>query len=302
VLLPLDVRSAAGSSLAVQSGHEVGLIGVGILGRAVAETLLASGTPLTVHDIRPDAVAGLEGLGASVVQSVADVALASDRVLILVQTDDQCIDVARELFPALKDGSIVAVQSTISPETARELGAAAASHGVSLIEAALAGNGAEGVREGTILVLAGGATAAIDAFRPIFAAFSSNVVVAGDLGAASVLKLAHNLLVYLNYVAVVEAVELARAAGVRDGLVAEITERTGTLSPQERVFHDIYERRRLHAGDEAERAEFETYAALFEKDLRLALRLAVEHGLQLSGARAALGQGDQMYSGGRRGR
>lgn len=281
----------------MHSGHEIGLIGVGILGRAVAETLLASGTPVTVHDIRPDAVAGLEDLGASVVHSVAAVARASDRVLILVQTDEQCMDVAHELFPALKDGSIVAVQSTISPDTAHELGTAAAYHGVSLIEAALAGNGAEGVREGTILVLAGGATAAIDAFRPIFAAFSASVVVAGDVGAASVLKLAHNVLVYLNYMAVVEAVELARAAGVRDGLVAEITERTGTLSPQERVFHDIYERRRLDAGDAAERAEFETYAALFEKDLRLALRLAAAHGLQLSGARAALGQADEMYSG-----
>ena len=95
---------------------------------------------------------------------------------------------------------------------------------------------------------------------------------AGPLGAGSTVKLAHNVMVYLGYLSALEAVELAHAAGVADGLVREITLASGTLFAQSEVWLDIYERRRIDPGDEAEQATFHTYAALLDKDMRAALR------------------------------
>src|SRR5690606_28203363 len=80
-------------------------------------------------------------------------------------------------------------------------------------------------------------------------------------------------LVGLGIPGATEAVELARAAGVRDGLVAEVTRATGALSTQSDVFLEISERRRRDPGPPHEQDAFRTYSALLEKDLRAAVEL-----------------------------
>jgi 3-hydroxyisobutyrate dehydrogenase-like beta-hydroxyacid dehydrogenase len=103
------------------------------------------------------------------------------------------------------------------------------------------------------------------------------------------------VMVYLGYQSVLEAVELARAAGVADGLVKQVTSASGSLSPQSEVWLDIYERRRVDPGDAAEQATFATYAALLEKDLRAAAALAEVHGLDLPGTRLMAVRGAATY-------
>ena len=273
----------------------VGVIGLGILGRPVAEELLAQGIEVVVRDVSPAAVEGMAGLGATVASSAAEVGGRSEVVFVLVQTADQCREVVAEVLTTAAPGTTVAVMATVPPDVVVELAAAAGPHGVDLIDAPFAGRGVESVRSHTMTVLGGGEAEVVERLRPAVEPALGRLVHAGPLGAGSTLKLAHNVMVYLGYLAVIEAVELGHAAGVADGLVREVTLASDTLSRQSEVFLDIYERRRLDRGAPAEQAIFATYAALSDKDLRHAVEVAAAHGLDLPGTRLASTLGAQFY-------
>jgi 3-hydroxyisobutyrate dehydrogenase len=269
---------------------------VGILGRPVAEELLAAGVSLVVRDVAPEAVAGLAARGATVATSAAEVGERCDVVLVLVQTADQCREVVAEVVGAARPGVTVAVMATIEPDVVAELAAAAEAADVDLIDAPFAGRGVESVRSRTMLVLAGGPADVVERLRPVVEPAVGRLVHAGPLGAGAAVKLAHNVMVYLGYLSALEAVELARAAGVADGLLKEVTSASATLSRQSEVWLDIYERRRRDPGDADEQAVFRTYAALLDKDLRAAVALAEAHGLDLPGARLVAGRGATIYA------
>ena len=281
----------------------VGVIGLGILGRPVAEELLAQGIEVVVRDVSPAAVEGMAGLGATVASSAAEVGGRSQVVFVLVQTADQCREVVAEVLTTAAAGTTVAVMATVPPDVVVELAAAAGPHGVDLIDAPFAGRGVESVRSHTMTVLGGGEAEVVERLRPAVEPALGRLVHAGPLGAGSTLKLAHNVMVYLGYLAVIEAVELGHAAGVADGLVEG--GHPGLRHParcQSEVFLDIYERRRLDRGDSAEQATFATYAALSDKDLRHAVEVAAAHGLDLPGPRlASRPWGREFYRVGRAG-
>jgi 3-hydroxyisobutyrate dehydrogenase len=273
----------------------VGVIGLGILGRPVAEELLAQGIELVVRDVSPAAVQGLAEQGATVAASSAEVGELATVVFVLVQTADQCREVVADVLTTAAPGTTVAVMATVPPDVVVELAAAAGKVGVDVIDAPFAGRGVESVRTHTMSVLGGGEAEVVERLRPVVEPALGRLVHAGPLGAGATVKLAHNVMVYLGYLAVIEAVELGRAAGVADGLVEEVTLASGTLSQQSEVFLDIYERRRLDPGSPAEQATFATYAALSDKDLRHAVEVAAAHGLELPGARLAATMGAQFY-------
>jgi 3-hydroxyisobutyrate dehydrogenase len=217
-------------------------------------------------------------------------------VCVLVQTADQCREVVGEVVGAASPGATIAVMATVTPDVVHELAAVAAAEGVDLIDAPLAGQGVASVRDHSMWILAGGDAEAVERLRPVADAFAGRLVHAGPLGAGATVKLAHNVMVYLGYLSALEAVELARAAGVADGLVQEVTEASGALSGQSQVWLDIYERRLVDPGGPEEQAAFRTYAALLEKDLRHAVELGDRLGVDLPGARLMVGRGAATYA------
>ena len=102
-------------------------------------------------------------------------------------------------------------------------------------------------------------------------------------------------MVYVSRIGALEAVELARAAGVRDGLVAELTAQTGTLSEQSSVWLGIYEARRRGETDPVLDANMVTAADLYAKDLRHAVALGADLGVDLAASAAAIPFADQIY-------
>ena len=145
-----------------------------------------------------------------------------------------------------------------------------------------------------MFVLAGGDDAVRERARPTLERFA-RVIETGPLGSGAALKLAHNVMVYVSRIATLEAVELARAAGVRDGLVAELTSQTGTLSEQSDVWLGIYEARRRGETDPVMDSNMTTAADLFTKDLRHAVALGAEHGVVLATSAVASHYADQIY-------
>jgi 3-hydroxyisobutyrate dehydrogenase-like beta-hydroxyacid dehydrogenase len=212
-----------------------------------------------------------------------------------VQDDDQCSAVVDEALTTAAPGSVIVVHSTVLPATVQRLGELAAARGVEVLDAPLAGTGEAGVRDATMWALVGGSPSTIDRTQPLLARYTARVLRTGALGSGAALKLAHNVFVYLGYRAVQEAHDLARAAGVADGLLAEVSTASGMMSPSFRVYHDIYEHRVGLPDGEREPGPFATYASILEKDLRQAVEVAAGFGLQLPVAELVRHRGEEIY-------
>jgi 3-hydroxyisobutyrate dehydrogenase-like beta-hydroxyacid dehydrogenase len=118
----------------------------------------------------------------------------------------------------------VAVSASVRPDTCTELAGSAAEREVPLIDAALV-RGERGAEAGELLLLCGGPEEVVDACRPAFAAFATDVARVGGVGAGQVAKTVNNILLWSCIRADVEALRLGRALGVepavlRDALAA----------------------------------------------------------------------------------
>ncbi len=129
----------------------IGFIGLGNLGRPMAETLHRDGWSLKVYDEDPQRS---EGLNVEVVDGPS--ALADCGVIALAVPDDESVtEILDELVPLLAAGSVVLVHSTILPATARRLALQAEVREIGLLDVPVSG-GAERALSGSLTVMAGG--------------------------------------------------------------------------------------------------------------------------------------------------
>ncbi len=196
---------------------QVGLIGLGFLGGAIGERLVATGPSPVVHDVVPARQTRLVERGAIGVASNRELAARCDVVLLCVQTDEQCVDALaghESVLDGARPDTVVVVLSTVAPSTIEHLADLAAARSVRLVEAPLAGRGAAGVADASIFVLTAGDDDVVARARPVLERFG-RVLQTGPLGTAAALKLAHNVLVYVSRLAAYEAVTLARGGNSR---------------------------------------------------------------------------------------
>lgn len=274
-----------------------GFVGLGHLGRPICQRLLKRGFALAVHDRCPDAT---RDLAAVVCQNAREVAERCELVQVCVQTDEQCEDVVRGpegLLAGARPGMAIALHSTVRPQTARKLAEAARERGVELIDAPLAGRGIFSVRDGSFWILAGGDAATVERFRPLLEPISARILLVGPVGAGSAVKLAHNVMVYLSFLAALEAADFARATGVPIAVLEAVASATGTLS--ERMLVHLEQREGGYARARAEGlindADLHTYAEILVKDLRDAIEVAQEHGVRLAGAELAASMAHRFF-------
>ena len=196
--------------------QRVGLVGVGRMGYAMLKHLLEAGHAVTVADLSREQVKKAEALGAKGVGNGAEVAAASDVVIIAVGFDDEAKDVTTGpggLLETLKPGSIIAISSTVSPKTAQALDAAARAKGSDVLDAPIC-RGGWSADQGTLLALFGGKTEIVERARPVYSTFSSDIVHVGEVGHGQVAKTMNNMLLWVNAVALIEAGKLAASTGI----------------------------------------------------------------------------------------
>ena len=109
---------------------KLGYIGLGNMGAPMAKRLVEWPGGVTVFDVRAEAMTPLAEVGATLADSVADVATA-DIISVTVLNDEQVRDVVGELAANAKPGTVIAIHSTISPDTAVDLAEQLAPHGES---------------------------------------------------------------------------------------------------------------------------------------------------------------------------
>jgi 2-hydroxy-3-oxopropionate reductase len=201
-------------------GERVGFIGLGIMGRPMAGHLLAAGLPVTVHSRSRGPVDELVAAGAASASSPAEVAVASDVVITMLPDTPDVVEVVTALVPSLTPGSLVIDMSSIDPGPARELAAAVAAAGSSMLDAPVSG-GQKGAIDAALSIMVGGDDAAFARAEPILRRMGANVVHVGPAGAGQVTKACNQLVVAATIEAVAEALLLADRAGVDPAKVRE---------------------------------------------------------------------------------
>jgi 2-hydroxy-3-oxopropionate reductase len=240
----------------------IGLIGVGLLGSAIAARLSAAGYPLLGYDIVPDRRLG----GAASSQHVVD---ECRTIILCLPTSDVVAQVIGEV--KLARGTVIIDATTGEPETMAGMGAKLAAQGVDYLDATVLGS-SRVVRNGAATVMAGGRREVFDAAAPIFRTFSSRAFYLGSFGAGARMKLVANLALGLHRAVLAEALSFAEAYGVSPTDALEVLKAGAAYS---RVMDDKGEKMLHH--------DFAVEARLSQhlKDVRLILAAAAAKGAKV---------------------
>jgi 2-hydroxy-3-oxopropionate reductase len=196
--------------------ERVGFVGLGIMGRPMAENLMRADYELTVYNRSPKKAEELAEKGARVAPGVAELAERSDLIITMLPGPPEVeAVVAGEsgLLAGAREGSLLVDMSTSSPTLARELAAEAHRRGVGMLDAPVSG-GDVGAIEGTLSIMAGGSRENFEKAKPLFEVMGETVIHVGPSGAGQVAKAANQIVVALTIEAVSEALVLGSKGGV----------------------------------------------------------------------------------------
>lgn len=205
---------------------KVGFIGLGSQGGPMARRIVEGGFPTTLWARRPATLEPFADTPAKVAASPAELAAASDLVCLCVVGDADIEEVTDGgLLAAMKPGSVIAVHSTVHPDTCKELAKKAGAHDVSVIDAPVSGGG-PAAAAGRLLVMAGGDADVVQCCRPVFETYADPVVHLGDLGSGQTTKLLNNVLFTANLGIAATALSLADTLGIAPDRLIEVVSRS----------------------------------------------------------------------------
>lgn len=207
----------------------VGFVGLGNIGRPMASRLVDAPGGLTVFDLVPEAAAALVERGATLADSVKDVAGRSDVICVMVQTDEQVCAVLGEVMSSAGPGTTVVVHSTIHPDTAVDAARLAEQGGVHVLDAAVSG-GPMGAESGRLALMVGGSEEGFERARPVLDRLGDLVVHLGPAGSGTRAKLARNLLHFVSFTAAGEALRLAEAAGIAPEILGQVVRHSDAVT------------------------------------------------------------------------
>ena len=253
----------------------VGVVGLGAMGRPIAE-VLAVLRPVAVYDVRDQARSEARSHGLAVVDSLAEIAATCTTVVLSLPGPDEVSAVLTALF-AGDATPMVLDTSTIGPDSARANGEFADAAGATYLDTPVLGR-PELVGGWTIPV--GGPASAYEAAAEVLAPLADRVVHVGDLGAAATVKVANNLMFSVINAVTAEALLLAKAAGIDPGLFVDTVIDSGAATVSG-LFRAIAPR--AVDGDFTPTFTLD----LVRKDNDLAVQLANSLGLELTVGSAA---------------
>lgn len=195
--------------------REIGLIGLGLMGSALAQRLLGAGFPVVGFDLDPARRQTLDETGGRSAPSVIDVAETCDTVLIAVLTGDQVAEVIEGEGGLLKAARPLTIlcTATCDPATIAALASRIEDRGVSFLDTPVSGSSGQ-VMKGDGLGLIGGDPAVAEQCREVLTAIYPRHVHVGAAGDASKAKLAINLALGLNRLALAESLAFAERIGL----------------------------------------------------------------------------------------
>lgn len=198
---------------------KIAFIGLGNMGKPMAENLLKKGFNLNVFDLNPVVLADIQTQGATVAQSPATAVQGVDMVITMLPAGQHVKSIylgdenSQGLLAILSKNTIAVDCSTIAASDAREVAKAAQSQGIEFLDAPVSG-GTGGANAGTLTFIVGGSHQSFETIKPVLQAMGKNIFHAGEHGAGQVAKICNNMLLGILMAGTAEALNL----GVKNGL------------------------------------------------------------------------------------
>ena len=202
----------------------VGFIGLGSQGAPMARRIVDGGYELTLWARRRTTLEPFADTAAKTAQSPAELAAGSDLVCLCVVGDGdvrEVLDGDDGVLAGLAPGGIVAIHSTVHPDTCRAVAESAARQGVSVVDAPVSG-GAPAAEQGKLLVMVGGDDGVVERCLPVFATYADPIVHLGALGSGQVTKILNNLLFTANLGGAISTLELGESLGIDRDRLCEV--------------------------------------------------------------------------------
>jgi 3-hydroxyisobutyrate dehydrogenase-like beta-hydroxyacid dehydrogenase len=279
-----SVKSPAESHLGVKAitpeNNRLGFIGIGYMGRPIAQRLLESGFKLTAYDRDRSKAGELIRYGGTLAESVADLSSSCNVVLSCLPNDEAVLNVYRGAdgaFANAQHGSLVIDMSTVYPETSQELSRLGSERGVDVLDVTISGS-TPAAEQGSLILFGGGDQGCFDAADSIFRVIARKHFYLGPSGSGATMKLVVNALLGIGMQAIAEAVALGEKAGLDRTRLFEVLSHTAVVAP-------------AHAG-KLQRAMNGDYSPQFplrlmKKDFWLILNLAAAVGARIPATEAA---------------
>ena len=207
-------------------GVRVGFIGLGLMGRAMAEHLRDAGAQMVVHNRSREVVDELVAAGGmEAADSAAEVAdKVGDGMIVLCLTRtasvEDVINGSGGLLGKISTGTLVIDMGTTAVKATRGFNEALQEQGASLVDAPISG-GQRGARSAALTIMAGGSEEDFERALPLFEVLGQRITYMGESGAGQVTKMANQIIVAQTIDAVSQALTIAKANGVDPGLVRE---------------------------------------------------------------------------------
>ncbi|KAM8882802.1 3-hydroxyisobutyrate dehydrogenase, mitochondrial-like [Synchiropus picturatus] len=213
----VSVRSMA-------SKTPVGFIGVGNMGSPMAKNLLKNGYPVIVTDSFPKSCKELQDMGAQVVDYPADVAEKADRIITMLPSSPNVIEVyngPKGILKKVKKGTLLIDSSTTAPSVSKEMAAAAEKMGAVFMDAPVSGGvGAASLAKLTFMV--GGVEEEYKAAQELLTCMGDSVVYCGQVGTGQAAKICNNMLLAIGMIGTAETMNLGIRLGLDPKLLTKI--------------------------------------------------------------------------------
>lgn len=203
---------------------KIAFIGLGNMGAPMARNLIKAGHALNLVDLNKAVLAELEQLGGHISGSAKEAAQGAELVITMLPAAAHVRSVwlgENGVLAGIGEGVPAVDCSTIDPQTARDVAAAAAAQGVSLADAPVSG-GTGGAAAGTLTFMVGATPELFATLQPVLAQMGRNIVHCGAVGTGQIAKICNNLLLGISMVGVSEAMALGDALGIDTGVLAGI--------------------------------------------------------------------------------
>lgn len=273
----------------------IGVIGMGIMGKAIANNLLDAGYTVTVFNRTPSACSSIVEKGANLAENPAELA-RSCQVVIVMLTGPEAIDALLwEAANAMAPGSLIVNMSTVPPAFARKTAGQLEAMGLRYVDAPVSGS-KKPAEEGDLVILAGGEEQVIQQAEPIFGVLGKKTVKCGAVGQGSMMKMAINLLLGVMMEGYAEMIQF----GLRGGLSLETMQAVVANGPLNSGLFQLKE-------EMFQKDDFQPQFPLkhMAKDMRFLNETALELGVEVPTATSAMklynrgeesGLGDKDFS------
>jgi 3-hydroxyisobutyrate dehydrogenase len=216
-----------------QNSLKIGWAGLGNMGSAIVENLLNKGFSVTVYNRTKEKENSLIEMGAVSATTPEELTKHSEIIFTMVSDDEAVKEIfngEHGILSQSHEGKLAVDMSTVSPQTSRFLADCCKKQGIEFIDAPVSGS-IKPAKEGTLIIMAGGAKEAFEKAKPVFETIGKSVFYLGDNGAGTSAKLAINYFLAVTLQALSEMVIFAKQTGIPPKDILAILNEGALASP-----------------------------------------------------------------------